>query len=103
MFRRFGHVLGVAAEKLDADRTLAFVEVEILAGSIIPAENAFCRDELRHQYVGSAFLAELPENLVRHARHRGEIERKLRGREPGQRGIHRGGNLSQNRGWRRLE
>src|SRR2546423_15528484 len=81
VLRRFCHVLGVPTKELDADRPLAFIEVEILAGPFVAPKNAFGGNELRDQHVGPALSAKLPENLVRHTCHRSEVKRK--GGKPG--------------------
>ena len=76
VFRRLRHMLRVPAKKLDADRSLAVIEIEVLARSFVPAKHAFGRNEFGHEHVRPALLAELPEDLGRDARHRGEIKRK---------------------------
>ena len=89
VFRGFRHVFRVSAEKLHADRPLAFVEIEIFARPFISPEHAFGRNELRDEDIRAALFAELAENLVRDAGHRREIERKTGWRKPGKGGIHR--------------
>src|SRR2546430_11605153 len=75
------------AKKLNADRTFDFIEVEIFARPLVPSKNSFRRNKLGGEHVRAVFLAELPENFVRHARHRREKKRKL-SLEPRKNGLH---------------
>ncbi len=84
--RGLRHVFRVATEKLDTDRSFDFVEVEVAAGPGIAPEDAFRGDELCHQNIGAVLLAELPENFIRDAGHRGEVERETPVGKPGKHG-----------------
>jgi hypothetical protein len=69
-------VRGVGTEELNPKRPLAWVEVEIFPGTLIASKDAFGRNEFGNENVCAVSLADLAKNLVRHTRHRGEIERK---------------------------
>jgi len=71
-----GEVIGVAAEELDAEGTLGFMEVEVLEGACVAAEDALGRNELSDDDIGALLLAEAAENGVRDPGHRGEVERE---------------------------
>ncbi len=70
-------MLGVAAEKLDADRALGLDEFEILHGPLVAPEDPLGADEFRDHHVRALLLAELAENGVRDPGHRGEVKREL--------------------------
>ena len=76
LFGGFGHVFGVRAEKLNADRALDLIEVEIFLGPLVPAKNSFGGNEFGGEHVRAVFLAELAKNLVRDPGHRREIKRE---------------------------
>src|SRR5438876_3277817 len=80
-------MFGVRAEKLNADRPLDLIEIEIFPGPLAPAKNSFGRHEFGGEHVRAVFLAELAKNLVRDPGHRCEIKRESI-LKPGQRGIH---------------
>ena len=67
----------VCAEKLHAERALAFVEFKVADGSSVPAEDALGADEFRDDDIGALLLAKLPEDGVRHPGHRREVEREV--------------------------
>src|SRR5207245_9525781 len=83
-FGGFGYVFGIRAEKLNADRPLDLIEVEIFPGPLVPAKNSFGGNEFGGEHVRAVFLAELAKNLVRDPGHRREIKRETV-LEPGQR------------------
>jgi len=80
-------VFGVRAEKLNTDRALDLIEVEIFPGPLVAAKNSFGGNEFGGEHVRAVFLAELAENLVRDPGHRREIKRKAG--EPWQRLVHK--------------
>src|SRR2546430_11022817 len=77
-------MFGVRAEKLNADRPLDLIEVEIFPGPLVAAKNSFGGNEFGGEHIRAVFLAELAKNLVRDPGHRREIKRKTV-LEPGQR------------------
>ena len=81
-------VLGVAAEKLHAERALNRIEVEIFAGALVTAEDAFGRNEFGDEDVGAVRFAELAKNLIGDAGHGREEKREAILGKPGQRSRH---------------
>ena len=75
---------GISTEELHAERPLAWVEVEVFTRTLVTAKDALSGNEFGDENVCAIALADLAENLVRHTRHRGEIERKSMV-EPGER------------------
>ena len=88
LLRSLRHVSRVGAKKLHAERPLAFVEIEIFAGALVAAKDAFSGNEFGDKNICAVALADLTKNFVGHTRHRGEI--KGEGvREPREPGVHR--------------
>src|SRR5437588_12893623 len=79
-------MLRVRSEKLNTERPLDFIEVQIFPRPFVPTKDPFRGNELGSEDIRAVFLAKLAENFVRHAGHWRKKERK-RILKPGQRHI----------------
>ena len=84
LLRRLRHADAVAAENLNADRSLAVVELGVFLRAVVLPDDALGRDELGDHYVGAEFFAERSKNHVGNTGHRGQVDREVSIFKPGE-------------------
>ena len=74
--RAAGELVGVSAEKLDPERALLHLEVDVMLRPLVAMHDSLGRDKFGGEDVGSACFADAAEDGVGHPGHGREVKRR---------------------------